>query len=341
MKILTSLLALFLTFFTVQGNQLKIEILVKPQIDSRTEKVVFIPSKDTPKEFIAYLSEKIKEHSGLKVIDQTDFSKFLNEKGLTETNATPENLILLYKKFGFLSLVFVDFANISVKTEKACKTGNLSFSVSVFHVRDGTVLRKREINLNAEICQKTAPPNTADIVKILFDKSVVEILKLFTPWSFSLNLPLFNNSLKHKKACSEIEKGYLKKAYNLLNKKEKKDFEDYVLLGNILLLKQKFDKATLFYEKALSIKNDERISEIYEKLNKAGISNLLKAKIVKEKEKKTKIAPSPKGEPDLYSPFNKGDLLLKKLQHLEEKYKNGEISEQEYMDKKYKLIEQF
>ncbi|BBB33559.1 hypothetical protein TTHT_2125 [Thermotomaculum hydrothermale] len=160
--------------FIAKGFEVK--LIHSPEIESEADGVVFIPSENTPYEFTGFLEEEIKKNTKLEVINRKAFSDFLKNHKIGRERITEKDLIKIYKTFGNIDIIFVDLKNLSVekdflKGKIPCKKGTIDFEISVFHSRDGLVLKNKNIEFQTTVCSKTPIyPETSKVVEILFFK---------------------------------------------------------------------------------------------------------------------------------------------------------------------------
>ena len=350
MKKTVFLLVFFLISFVSKGFEVK--IVHSPEIKSLTSGIVIIPSKHTPYEFAGYIEERVKENTGLEVINRGAFSDFLEREHIGEKGITSKDLIKIYKAFGNIDIILLDLKQLGVKKEDLngktpCKRGEIRFEFKVFHSRDGIVLKKRVVEFEVTVCSKTPLyPETKEVIKLLFENSSNEVLKTIWPWSEVINFPdPEKNTCKSKEIVGKMLKNKLKESESLINNNfqclKRNPFNLYLLKGYLEFFKGNFKKSADFLSKALTFKKENtNISRLVSRVSGIEKKTILGVMIIRQKkEKKPQIL----NQQDYYvhQYKNSGDILLEKLGELEELYKSGKITKEEYMKRKYQLIEQF
>ncbi len=341
-------LFLFIFIYPVIAQSFELKIIHFPEIKSRFDKVVIIPSNTTPYEFYGFIEEKIKENTNLEIVDGKKFSNFLKKEEIGKQKITEKELITIYKAFGNTTLLFLNLTELSVKKKDLngtpCKTGKIKFSISAFHSRDGLVLKNKTIEYEITMCSKTPIyPATKEIVEKLFNISTNEILKTIWPWIETLKFPDLNLKIcKNKKIFDFLLENNLKNARKTFVKNKtcyQKHLDQYYLIeGYLNFFKGNFSSAKDFLKKAYKKHKNKDLKNLILKMENLEKNNIIGMSIIKKSKNK---------EAERKRQFyvnhykNNADILLEKLSQLEKQYKDGKISKEEYMNKKYKLIEQY
>ncbi len=338
----------FIFIYPLIAQSFELKIIHYPKIKSRFDKVVIIPSNTTPYEFYGYIEEKIKENTNLEIVDRKKFSTFLKKEEIGKENITEKELITIYKAFGNTTLIFLNLIELSVKKKDLngtpCKKGKIKFSISAFHSRDGFVLKNKTIEYEITMCSKTPIyPATEEIVEKLFYNSTNEILKTIWPWIEILKFPDLNLKIcKNKKIFDFFLENNLKNARKIFTKNKtcyQQHLDQYFLIeGYLNFLNGNILEAKDFLKKAYKINKNEKLKNLILKMENLKKNNIIGMSIItKQKNKESKR----KKQLYVNQYKNSADILLEKLSQLEKQYKEGKISKEEYMNKKYKLIEQY
>ena len=345
------LLILFLLHQSAKGVEVK--IVHSPEIKSEISGIVIIPSKNTPYEFSGYIEENVKENTKLEVINREIFSDFLKKENIGREKITSKDLIKIYKAFGKIGLIFLNLKELTVskkdlKGKSPCKEGKIKFAISIFHSRDGIVLKNKTVEFEITVCSKTPLyPETKEVIKALFENSSNEILKTIWPWSEVINLPEPDKTVcKNKEILDNIFKNNFKKAEKTIEKNSicynKNPSQFYLIKGYIEFFRGNFKKSADFLLKAKnSGKENEKLSTIAERIKQIDKKTVMGLLLVSKNSKKTQFTKPTQQKYYVNQYKNNADILLEKLAELEKLYKSGKISKEEYMEKKYKLIEQF
>ena len=346
-------LLLILLFLPQTSKGFEVKIAHSPEIKSEISGIVVIPSKNTPYEFTGYIEEKVRENTRLEVINREVFSDFLKKENIGKERITTKDLIKIYKAFGKIDLIFLDLKELTVSKEDLkgktpCKKGKIKFEIGVFHSRDGIVLKNKAVEFKTTICSKTPLyPETKEVIKILFENSSNEILKTIWPWSETINLPEPDKSMcQSKEILDNIFKNNFKKAEKILEENSgcynKNPFQFFLIKGYIEFFRGNFKKSADFLLKAKnSGKEGEKLSAIAERIKQIDKKTVIGLLLISENSKKIQHTEPIQQKYYVNQYKNNADILLEKLAELEELYKSGKISKEEYMEKKYKLIEQF
>ena len=347
--------AVFLLFFLVSCFSMGFDVKVihSPEIKSRFNGVVLVPSKTTPYEFTGYIEEKIKGNTKLEVIKREVFSDFLKREGIGQRKITEKDLIKIYKAFGNINIIFLDLKNLEVKKQDLkgktpCKIGNILFSISVFHSRDGIVLKNREIEFNVKVCSKTPLyPDTSEVIKVLFKNSANEVIKTLWPWKETLKFPNITEKIcKNGEILKEIAENNLKIAEKELEKNngcyKKNPYEFNLLKGYLLFFKGDFKNAVSYLQKATNEKKSDTLTALIKRIRGIDKKTIAAISIIKEKNIKPPVQNTQLRQKYYAEEYkNSGDILLEKLNKLEKLYKSGKISKDQFIKAKYKLIEEF
>lgn len=350
MKKTVFLLVFSLLSFVSKGFEVK--IVHSPEIKSPASGVVIIPSENTPYEFAGYIEERVKESTGLEVINREAFSDFLKREGIGKKGIISRDLIKIYKAFGSIDLIFLDLKQLGIKKEDLngktpCKRGEIRFEFKVFHSRDGMVLNKRVVEFEATVCSKTPLyPETKEVIKLLFENSSNEVLKTIWPWSEVINFPEpEKNTCKTTEIIKKMIKNQLDECERLIKVNmqclNKNPFNLYLLRGYLEFFKGDFEKSVDLLSRALTFKKENAdLSRLVSRVRGIEKKTILGMMIIRQKKEKK---PQIQNQQDYYvhQYKNSGDILLEKLAELEELYKSGKITKEEYMKRKYQLIEQF
>ncbi len=344
---------LILFFLHQSAKGVEVKVVHSSEIKSEINGIVIIPSKNTPYEFTGYIEEKVKENTRLEVINRETFSDFLKKENIGSEKITSKDLIKIYKAFGKIGLIFLNLKELTVskkdlKEKSPCKEGKIKFEISIFHSRDGIVLKNKTVEFETTVCSKTPLyPETKEVIKVLFENSSNEILKTIWPWSEIINLPEPKKNLcKNKKILESIFENNFKKAERTLEKNSicynKNPSQFYLIKGYIEFFRGNFKKSADFLLKAKNSKiENEKLSAIAERIKQIDKKTVVGLLLVSENSKKTQPVKPAKQKYYVNQYKNNADILLEKLAELEKLYKSGKISKEEYMEKKYKLIEQF
>ncbi len=341
----------FLVFilFSVMGKGFEVKIVHSPEVKSRFNGVVIIPGEKTPFEFAGYMEEKIKTETRLELINREVFADFLKREKIGGNKIEGKDLIKIYKGFGNIIILFLNLKTLSVNkydTKKApCKKGIISFDISLYHSRDGIVIKKKSIEFEIVLCSQTPLyPPTESVVERLFENSSKEVLKTIWPWIETVTLPDIDKKVcKNKEIFDYILENNLEKAGKILEKNKEcylsKPYQYFILKGYTEFFKGNFDTAISLLKKAYNNKKDKNLFLFIQKIKNLEKDTIVTMSIVKQRKEFTGEKLKQKHYVNQYR--NSADILLEKLAELERLYKSGKISKEEYMKEKYKLIEEF
>jgi len=331
------LLLFFLLTIPSSAQNIVLNVVYSPEIKSEFESIVFIPSETTPYEFTGYIEEKLKNETKIPIIKRSVFADFLKREKIGERRIDEKDLIKIYKAFGKINIVFLNLQNLKIEkrdvNKKPCKEGKIKFSISIFNSRDGILLKNKTIEFDITVCSKTPVyPDTKRVIEALFSNSAKEIIKTMFPRKETIKIPFPYKKCKMQTFFEAIKTRNFKKAEKLLSEKRNcfEKTSDYNLAkGLLLLFSENFEKAKDIFEKE---KNE--IPPALLTLANTPKENIVAMSLQTENSEKNK-----KDKDYVYHYKNSADILLEELSKLEKMFKEGKISEKEYMKRKYKLIE--
>ncbi len=333
------LLLFFLLTIPSSAQNIVLNVVYSPEIKSEFESIVFIPSETTPYEFTGYIEEKLKNETKIPIIKRSVFADFLKREKIGERRIDEKDLIKIYKAFGKINIVFLNLQNLKIEkrdvNNKPCKEGKINFSISIFNSRDGILLKNKTIEFDITVCSKTPVyPDTKRVIEALFSNSAKEIIKTMFPRKETIKIPFPYKKCKMQTFFEAIKTRNFKKAEKLLSEKRNcfEKTSDYNLAkGLLLLFSENFEKAKDIFEKE---KNE--IPPALLVLANTPKENILAMSLEIETSSQKK-----EQKDYVYHYRNSADILLEQLSKLEKMFKEGKISEKEYMKRKYKLIEKF
>ncbi|BBB33558.1 hypothetical protein TTHT_2124 [Thermotomaculum hydrothermale] len=153
---------------------------------------------------------------------------------------------------------------------------------------------------------------------------------------------------KNKEVFNLIKENRLKKALKLLGKNKdcykSHSYSYHLLKGYIAFFEGEIKKSLISLNKANQIKKSQKLVKLISRLKTPDTSTLKAVAILRKEKKENSNTIHSTGTKQQYYTNqyrNSADILLEKLQKLEKLYKSGKISKQEYMEEKYKIINQF
>ena len=333
------LLLFFLLTILSSAQNIVLNVVYSPEIKSEFESIVFIPSETTPYEFTGYIEEKLKNETKIPIIKRSVFADFLKREKIGERRIDEKDLIKIYKAFGKINIVFLNLQNLKIEkrdvNNKPCKEGKINFSISIFNSRDGILLKNKTIEFDITVCSKTPVyPDTKRVIEALFSNSAKEIIKTMFPRKETIKIPFPYKKCKMLNFFEAIKNGDFEKAKNILSLKREcleKTGNFSLAEGMLFLVSGNFQKAKDFFEKEKG-----KIPATLLVLANTPKENILAMSLEIETSSQKK-----EQKDYVYHYRNSADILLEELSKLEKMFKEGKISEKEYMERKYKLIEKF